>query len=102
MQVVPPRPHYQFPRHTATGIALAILIFSILVNVNKFFEYRTETLDLEMPDTHVVIGAVKTAEANGMVSDKSGYYSTSQSFNAVRRNSFNEVYCSLCDGPLHR
>ena len=36
------RPHYQFPRHTATMISISILVFSIMVNVNRFFEYRAE------------------------------------------------------------
>ena len=54
------RPHYQFPRHTATMISVSILVFSILVNINRFFEYRSEVCLLPLIITNKQFNVIFT------------------------------------------
>ena len=36
------RPHYQFPKYLSLAGPAVILIFAVLININRFFEYKTE------------------------------------------------------------
>ena len=36
------RPHYQFPKYLSLIGPVVILIFAVLININRFFEYKTE------------------------------------------------------------